>query len=72
MRRTLCKCMRVAQTDVLRAIRSGARSVDAVGFACAAGTGCGSCHEAIGALIQEELQRRSRAAAAGQLALFDG
>lgn len=73
MRQTLCKCLLITQRDVVRVIRAGARTVDAVSEACQAGTGCGSCRGPIAVLLDEEAQRRSRrqaAAARMQLGLF--
>jgi len=43
----LCVCRRVSEREVDAAVRAGARSVDAVGARCGAGTDCGSCREAI-------------------------
>ncbi|HET8659000.1 MAG TPA: (2Fe-2S)-binding protein [Micromonosporaceae bacterium] len=50
----VCVCNRVRDCEVRAAIRCGARSEEAVGTACGAGTGCGSCLERIGDLIDEE------------------
>lgn len=50
----VCICARVRECDVRVAIRCGARSEESVGDACGAGTGCGSCLERIGDLINEE------------------
>jgi len=43
----LCICKAVTDRDVDAAVRAGARSVDAIGACCGAGTDCGSCREAI-------------------------
>jgi len=43
----VCLCAGVTDTEVRSAVACGARSIEDVGEACAAGTGCGSCHEHI-------------------------
>ncbi|HEY0814691.1 MAG TPA: (2Fe-2S)-binding protein [Pseudonocardia sp.] len=43
----VCICAGVTDTEVRSAVACGARSIEDVGEACAAGTGCGSCHEHI-------------------------
>ena len=43
----LCICRSVTDREVEAAIHGGARSVDAVGDACGAGTDCGVCRDAI-------------------------
>ena len=74
MSRLLCHCMVVDEREVVRAIRQGARTVEAVGEACEAGTGCGSCRGGIEVVLQQESLRRSRRpvpdAVAAQLGLF--
>jgi NAD(P)H-nitrite reductase large subunit len=60
--RPICYCLAVSEREVVRAIRNGARTREAVGAACAAGTGCTGCHPAIEAMLEEEEQRRLRAA----------
>jgi bacterioferritin-associated ferredoxin len=47
----VCICRRVSDRQIQHAIDDGARSVEEVGAACRAGTGCGSCHEAIADMI---------------------
>lgn len=68
--------MRVSEREVLSAIRGGARTVEAVGQACQAGTGCGSCRGGIDVLLTKERQRLARKPVpeqiAQQLALFAG
>lgn len=39
----VCLCHPASERDVDACIAQGARSVDAIGAACGAGTGCGSC-----------------------------
>jgi bacterioferritin-associated ferredoxin len=46
-----CICHAVTVADVAAQVRDGADTVEAVGRACGAGTGCGSCRERIGAII---------------------
>ncbi len=43
----LCICRAVSEREIDAAVRGGARSVDAVGACCGAGTDCGACREAI-------------------------
>lgn len=71
----LCQCNAIFEHEVVTAIRKGARTVDAVGEACEAGTGCGSCRGTIETLLGEEAQRRRAGTdlpdAFMQLPLFD-
>ena len=68
--------MAVSEREVVRAIRSGARTVDEVGLRCEAGTGCGSCRGGIEILITAERSRRRRQpmpeAVLRQLGLWSG
>ncbi len=50
----VCICARVRECEVRAAIRFGARSEDAVGDACGAGTGCGTCLDRIEEMLCEE------------------
>ncbi len=50
----VCHCHRVCDRAIRDCIDSGARSVEDVGRACGAGTGCGGCQPAIGALLAGE------------------
>ena len=43
----VCICAGVADTEVRSCIARGATTIEAVGDACGAGTGCGSCHDHI-------------------------
>lgn len=77
MGRLLCHCLVVEEGEVRKAIRAGARTVDEVGEACEAGTGCGSCRGPIGVLLAEEATRRARRGGdasdvLAQLGLFGG
>jgi bacterioferritin-associated ferredoxin len=47
-----CICHAVPVREVKRAVRAGADSVDAIGRATAAGTGCGSCHETLQGVLE--------------------
>ena len=49
----VCICARVRECEVRTAIECGARTEDAVGDACGAGTSCGSCLDRIEDLIEE-------------------
>ena len=48
-----CICARVRECEVRSVIADGAVDVDAVGEACGAGTGCGTCVNRIHGLIRE-------------------
>ncbi|WP_232664438.1 (2Fe-2S)-binding protein [Pseudonocardia sp. TRM90224] len=43
----VCICAAVTDTEIRSCIARGARTVEEVGDACEAGTGCGSCHDHI-------------------------
>ena len=49
----LCICRAVTDREIDAAVHAGARSVDAVGVCCGAGTDCGACREAIEARIED-------------------
>lgn len=51
---TLCNCNRVSREQVVQAIGSGAASLEQVGRVTRAGTGCGSCVDAIAQLLAAE------------------
>jgi bacterioferritin-associated ferredoxin len=46
-----CICHAVTSTEVAEVVRGGAATEEAVGRACGAGTGCGSCLDRICAII---------------------
>lgn len=50
----VCICARVRECELRTLIRRGARNEDALGDACGAGTGCGSCLNRIDELIEQE------------------
>lgn len=49
----VCLCQGVRCNEVRRAIRAGARTVEAVGEACGAGTDCGGCRGVIDDFLEE-------------------
>jgi nitrite reductase (NADH) large subunit len=49
--RIICNCHKVTDATIKLAVSGGARSVEAVGAATFAGTGCGSCHTDIARLV---------------------
>jgi bacterioferritin-associated ferredoxin len=49
----VCLCRAVCDRTIKTAITAGATSVDAVGKACRAGTGCGACQETIAEMIAD-------------------
>ena len=55
----------VTDGQVKEAIGQGAGSVDEVGDACGAGTGCGACHEQIQDMIDTENRSCARACGGG-------
>jgi assimilatory nitrate reductase catalytic subunit len=50
----ICVCMKVPLEILLRAIRDGARSVEDLGEATRAGTGCGTCRTDLEQLLREQ------------------
>lgn len=67
--------MTVTEDEIASAIDGGAHSIEAVGEACEAGTGCHSCHDAIACLLRdhtdEQLKRSRSRGALRQLSLLD-
>jgi bacterioferritin-associated ferredoxin len=55
----VCICARVRECEVRQAISGGARCEESVGDACGAGTGCGTCLDRIGDLIEETRAQES-------------
>ena len=53
----VCVCARVRECEVRTVIRNGAPCLDSVGEACGAGTSCGTCHDRIHDLLDEEAAR---------------
>ncbi len=52
--RTVCQCHKVSDASIRRAVSCGARTVDDVGVATRAGTGCGSCRSEIARIVLVE------------------
>jgi len=48
----VCLCKVASDKDVKAAISEGARTVDQVGEACGAGTGCGACRPMIHEMLE--------------------
>jgi len=48
----VCLCKVASDRDVKAAIDEGARTVDQVGEACGAGTGCGACRPMIHEMLE--------------------
>jgi bacterioferritin-associated ferredoxin len=48
----VCLCKVASDKDVKAAIADGARTVDEVGEACGAGTGCGACRPMIHEMLE--------------------
>lgn len=51
--RQVCNCNAVSEAAIVDTIRMGCASVDAIGKATRAGTGCGSCKSQLGALLRK-------------------
>ncbi len=49
--RLVCNCNKVTEGQICEAVAQGADSVEAIGVATKAGTGCGSCQSEIGQLL---------------------
>ena len=49
----VCICNRVSESEVHDCIRSGARTEEAVGDACDAGTCCGTCLDRIAGMLED-------------------
>jgi bacterioferritin-associated ferredoxin len=47
----VCICAAVPDSEVRACVARGASTVEEVGDACGAGTGCGSCHDRIDAFL---------------------
>lgn len=71
----ICQCVAVYRSEIQEAIAAGADTVDEVGDACDAGTGCHSCHGDIKALLEaharKQLARQEAPTPLRQLSLFD-
>ncbi len=60
----VCICARVRECELRTAIQRGAHSEETVADVCGAGTGCGTCLDRIGDLIDEEREPDTRIALA--------
>ena len=49
----VCHCRRVCDRTIRECIRDGAASIEEVGRACGAGTGCGGCQPTIASLLSK-------------------
>lgn len=49
-----CLCARVHECELRRVVREGAVTEEAVGDACGAGTGCGTCLDRVAEVIDQE------------------
>ena len=59
--RWVCTCLMVTEREIAKAIRAGADSVEAIGRACEAGTGCTACHDVLSQMLQRgQASRASR------------
>ena len=54
----VCICHAVTRDEFDEAVADGARCVESVGARCGAGTGCGSCHERLAALLSSATPHR--------------
>jgi bacterioferritin-associated ferredoxin len=51
----VCICAAVTEHELHGCIRAGARTVEDIGEACGAGTGCGTCLDRIDVLLAASL-----------------
>ncbi len=74
MSRIVCSCASVSEQDIMKCIREGAHSLQAVGRACEAGVGCQTCHGDVRALISGHVRDllASGETQGDQLPLFKG
>jgi len=63
--RIVCNCNKVTEGAIQQCIAGGCDSVEAVGAACRAGTGCGSCKTDIARLVALHATPRPPLAAVG-------
>ncbi|WP_041625159.1 (2Fe-2S)-binding protein [Stackebrandtia nassauensis] len=66
----VCICHGVHEREVRGCIKAGARTEDAVGDACQAGTGCGTCLDRIADLLEAEYGAPATAASLAKPDLF--
>lgn len=68
--RWVCTCLMVSEREIARAIRAGAESVEAIGRACEAGTGCTACHDVLAQMLKRAAGSRRKTPVRPQLPLF--
>ncbi len=56
-----CVCFSVTEEEIHEEVANGARTEEALGERCGAGTSCGTCVERLGCLIEAALRDRSAA-----------
>jgi nitrite reductase (NADH) large subunit len=57
--RVVCNCHKLSEGTIVEAIRAGAESVEALGGATRAGTGCGSCKVQLAELVEKHAKGRA-------------
>jgi bacterioferritin-associated ferredoxin len=50
----VCLCVGASEHDIRRAVAAGARTPEAIGAACGAGTDCGACTLALAELAERD------------------
>ena len=50
----VCHCYGIREARIRKAIRNGASSLQQVQRACFAGSGCGTCREAVNEILEDE------------------
>jgi nitrite reductase (NADH) large subunit len=63
--RVVCNCNKVSEAAIQQCIAGGCDTVEAVGAACRAGTGCGSCKTDVARLVALHAPPRPPLAAVG-------
>lgn len=63
--RVVCNCNKVTEGEIQQHVVNGCASVEAVGAACRAGTGCGSCKSDIARIVARNTPTRPPLAAVG-------
>jgi nitrite reductase (NADH) large subunit len=63
--RVVCNCNKVTEGTIQQHVANGCDSVEAVGAACRAGTGCGSCKNDIARIVARHTPTRPPLAAVG-------
>jgi bacterioferritin-associated ferredoxin len=55
--RKICVCRQVSESDIRKAIQSGANSLQDISLQTQASTNCGTCASAVDAILQDELKK---------------